>query len=95
MSDPASVQSVKTDLDEVTVVMKNNINKVVDRDVKITELHARSDDLVESAQLFQRSSRSLKKQMWWKDKKMMLLLIFVVCVILLIIIVPIAVTASK
>jgi hypothetical protein len=79
-------------LDEVRVIMRDNIEKVLERDCKLVDIETKSEQLKDGADYFRMTSRKLRLQMWLQDKKMMCLLIFIVLVVLLIIIIPIAAT---
>lgn len=83
------MSKVRSELEEVKVVMHNNVNKIVERDEQLTSLVDKSERLQQGAQKFGTTSRKLRKLMWWQDKKMLLILILVTIAILLIIIIPI------
>jgi vesicle-associated membrane protein 4 len=82
------------ELDEIQVIMRDNIEKVIERDIKIVNLESKSEDLVDSADRFKKTSRRLRNQMWWQDKRMILLLVLIIVIVLVIIIVPVAVHKS-
>ena len=50
-------------VDEVVVVMRGNLEKVLERDVQLGDLEDKSGNLADSAFNFQSSSTKLKKQM--------------------------------
>ena len=51
---------------EVVGVMRNNIDRVLERDTKLHDLDHRANNLVNSSAVFQQSSRRLKKKYWWQ-----------------------------
>ncbi|XP_021377753.1 vesicle-associated membrane protein 3-like isoform X2 [Mizuhopecten yessoensis] len=55
---------------EVTGLLKENVERVLDRGEKIDRLQERSEDLESNAINFQSSSRRLRKKMWCKNCKM-------------------------
>lgn len=63
-----NLMQTQRQVDEVVEVMKDNMNKVLDRDVKLGDLEDKSSFLEESALRFQTKSTTLRKKMWWQDK---------------------------
>ncbi|XP_033751874.1 vesicle-associated membrane protein 3-like [Pecten maximus] len=55
---------------EVTGLLKENVERVLDRGEKIDRLQERSEDLESNAINFQSSSRRLRRKMWCKNCKM-------------------------
>lgn len=72
------LQSIQNDVDEVKLVMVNNIDKVLLRGEAIDKLLDKSDDLQHNANIFQRSTRVLKRKMCCKNAKANMILIIVV-----------------
>ena len=79
---------VKIQVDETTQIMKNNIEKVMQRDEKLGDLESQTELLVEGAQRFQKKTNKLKWQMYCADKRfltgiiMMLILLIVILLII-------------
>jgi len=67
--------------------MRVNVDKVLERDAKLSELDDRADALQQGAAQFETSAGKLKRKYWWKNLKMMAILVGIVVVILVIIIV--------
>ena len=84
------IQQVQGELDEVTSIMRQNIEKAIERDAELGILEDKSEALVEGSLQFRSGATRLRRQMWWQDKKQLALIILVIVVILLIIILPIA-----
>ncbi|KAF4796388.1 hypothetical protein TURU_084565 [Turdus rufiventris] len=63
-----------------------NVDKVLERDQKLSELDNRADALQAGASQFETSAAKLKRKYWWKNCKMMIIL-GVVCAVILIIII--------
>ena len=78
-------------MDEVVGVMRDNVNKVLERDVKLSELDTRAEDLEAASNSFATSAKKVRKKMWWENLKMKLIIGGVVLAILIIIITIIAV----
>eukprot|EP00124_Ichthyophonus_hoferi_P002985 Ihof_evm9s231 gene=Ihof_evmTU9s231 len=80
------IQRTQNQVDEVVGIMKDNVEKVLERDAKLTDLEDKSETLRDGAQRFQKTSTQVKKKMWWKNLKWTLIMVAVALVIALIII---------
>lgn len=80
------LQQTQATVDEVVGIMKVNVEKVLERDQKLSELENRADALQQGATQFEQQAGKLKKKYWWKNLKMMII-IGIICVIILIIII--------
>lgn len=76
------LQQTHAQVNEVVDIMRDNVEKVIDRDVKLSELDDRADALQQGASQFETQAAKLKRKYWWKNMKMWILLI-VVCAIVL------------
>mmetsp|Transcript_32079 Transcript_32079/g.67469 ORF Transcript_32079/g.67469 Transcript_32079/m.67469 type:complete len:97 (+) Transcript_32079:232-522(+) len=81
------IQRVQEDLHDVTEMMRQNIEAVVDRGEHLELLMDKSDNLSSQARQFQKQSKGLRKALWWKNVKMMLSLAFVFLFIIMIVVV--------
>ncbi|XP_007492169.1 vesicle-associated membrane protein 3 [Monodelphis domestica] len=81
------LQQAQNQVDEVVDIMRVNVDKVLERDQKLSELDDRADALQAGASQFETSAAKLKRKYWWKNCKMWAILITVVVVIIVIIIV--------
>ena len=82
------LSEVKIQVDETTQIMKNNIEKVLERDEKLGELVTKSEVLVEGSQRFQKRTNKLKWQMYCMDKRflagiIMMLLLFIIIILII------------
>ncbi|CAN8199595.1 unnamed protein product [Coccothraustes coccothraustes] len=80
------LQQTQAQVDEVVDIMRMNVDKVLERDQKLSELDNRADALQAGASQFETSAAKLKRKYWWKNCKMMIIL-GVVCAVILIIII--------
>lgn len=80
------LQTTQKQVDDVVVIMKDNINKVLERDQKLGDLESNTEELQVGSQRFQRISTRLKRKMFWKNMKFMLILAAIIILILLVII---------
>jgi t-SNARE complex subunit (syntaxin) len=85
------LQQTQAQVDEVVGIMKSNVEKVLERDQKLTQLDDRADALQVGASQFEKSAATLKRKYWWKNLKM----IIIICAIVLIIIIIIVVWATS
>merc|ERR1712126_265707 len=72
---------------EVVDVMRVNVEKVLERDSKLSDLNSRADHLQAGANQFQTQATRLKRKYWWQNMKMMMIIGVVVLILLIIIIV--------
>ncbi|XP_076315278.1 neuronal synaptobrevin-like isoform X4 [Tachypleus tridentatus] len=68
------VQQTQAQVDEVVDIMKTNVEKVLERDNKLSELDDRADALQQGASQFEQQAGKLKRKFWWKNCKCMPLL---------------------
>jgi negative regulator of sigma E activity len=64
--------------------MRVNVDKVLERDQKLSELDDRADALQAGASQFEASAGKLKRKFWWKNMKMMLIMGGVIAVVVVI-----------
>ncbi|XP_061493705.1 vesicle-associated membrane protein 2-like [Rhineura floridana] len=80
------LQQTQAQVNEVVDIMRVNVDKVLERDQKLSELDNRADALQAGASQFETSAAKLKRKHWWKNCKMMIILGIVCAVIVIIII---------
>ncbi|CAF1171889.1 unnamed protein product, partial [Didymodactylos carnosus] len=61
-------------VDEVVGIMKENVDKVLERDKNLSLLDDRADALQHNAAQFEQQAGKLKRKYWWKNCKMMIIL---------------------
>ncbi|XP_075266519.1 LOW QUALITY PROTEIN: vesicle-associated membrane protein 8 [Salarias fasciatus] len=83
---PSRLDGVQGQVNEVKVILKDNINKVLERGDRLDDLIGKTDDLQATADSFQRTSTRVARKYWWKNIKMMILIGVVVLIILILII---------
>uniref|UniRef100_A0A8C8VGC0 V-SNARE coiled-coil homology domain-containing protein n=1 Tax=Pelusios castaneus TaxID=367368 RepID=A0A8C8VGC0_9SAUR len=81
-----TVSTLQIQVDDVKNVMTQNIDKVLQREEKLSELVDRTDDLQTAAHAFQKTTTKISRKMWWKNTKMMIIIGAVLLVILMFII---------
>eukprot|EP01091_Cochliopodium_minus_P010586 TRINITY_DN2841_c0_g1_i1.p1 TRINITY_DN2841_c0_g1~~TRINITY_DN2841_c0_g1_i1.p1 ORF type:complete len:248 (-),score=72.67 TRINITY_DN2841_c0_g1_i1:233-976(-) len=76
------ISKIKSDINRVENVMKDNIEKVIKRGESIDILLSKSEDLENSSQNFKFNARALKRKMWWKNQKLCCVIwLFVIIII--------------
>lgn len=83
---PKRLDHVQGQVNEVKVILKDNINKVLERGDRLDDLIEKSGDLQATADSFQRTSTRVARKYWWKNVKLMIIIGIVVLVILILII---------
>jgi len=76
------LRQTQNEVDAVVGLMKSNVEKVLDRDAKLSEIQEKSEALRDGAQRFKTHSTRLKRKMWWKNIKF-LIIIFIVLALLI------------
>ncbi|KAJ3618701.1 hypothetical protein MTP99_006670 [Tenebrio molitor] len=87
---PSKLEQTQAQVNEVVGIMRVNVEKVLERDQKLSELDSRADALQEGGKRFEQQAQKLKRKYWWKNLKMMIILGIIGLVILIIIIVSIS-----
>ncbi|KAL7847795.1 hypothetical protein AOLI_G00225130, partial [Acnodon oligacanthus] len=83
---PSKLNQVQEQVNDVKVILKDNINKVLERGERLDDLIGKTDDLQASADSFQRTSTRVSRKFWWKNMKMMIIIGVIVLVIVVLII---------
>jgi len=82
----SKIQQSQAQVDEVVGIMRVNVEKVLERDQKLSELDDRADALQHGANQFEQQAIKLKRKMWWKNIKMMIILGAIGVIVLILII---------
>ncbi|XP_064459650.1 vesicle-associated membrane protein 3-like isoform X5 [Ornithodoros turicata] len=80
------IQQTQAQVDEVVDIMRTNVEKVLERDQKLSELDDRADALQQGASQFEQQAGKLKRKFWWKNCKMIAIMVGIGVVIVVIII---------
>ncbi|XP_054713535.1 vesicle-associated membrane protein 3-like [Uloborus diversus] len=80
-------QEQQAQVDEVTGILKKNVDLILQRDEKLTDLDDRADALQDEASEFGKQAGKLKRKYWWKNCKMLAILIGICIVVIVIILV--------
>lgn len=86
MAENSRVNDLNRQMDDVKVVMKDNIGKVLERGDKIEVLQDRAEGLEQTAQNFQRTTNRVKRREIWRNRKMTIIIAGVIAVFVLFIV---------
>ncbi|XP_034122383.1 vesicle-associated membrane protein 2 isoform X2 [Drosophila guanche] len=68
------LQQTQAQVDEVVDIMRTNVEKVLERDSKLSELDDRADALQQGASQFEQQAGKLKRKFWLQNLKMMIIM---------------------
>ncbi|EDS33521.1 conserved hypothetical protein [Culex quinquefasciatus] len=68
------LQQTQAQVDEVVDIMKTNVEKVLERDQKLSELDDRADALQQGASQFEQQAGKLKRKFWLQNLKPMMMM---------------------
>uniref|UniRef100_A0AC11B0L4 Vesicle associated membrane protein 1 n=2 Tax=Caprinae TaxID=9963 RepID=A0AC11B0L4_SHEEP len=88
MTSNRRLQQTQAQVEEVVDIMRVNVDKVLERDQKLSELDDRADALQAGASQFESSAAKLKRKYWWKNCKMMIMLGAICAIIVVVIVTP-------
>uniref|UniRef100_A0A8C4Q0D5 Vesicle-associated membrane protein 3 (cellubrevin) n=1 Tax=Eptatretus burgeri TaxID=7764 RepID=A0A8C4Q0D5_EPTBU len=83
----AKLQQARGQVDEVMGVMRGNVERVLARDEKLSQLDERAEALQVGAATFETTATRLRRKLWWKNCKMWAILISVILILIVIIVV--------
>lgn len=83
---PSKLEQAQQQVNEVVGIMRVNVEKVLERDQKLSELDSRAEALQEGGKRFEQQAQKLKRKYWWKNIKMMIIMGTIGVVLLIIII---------
>ena len=68
-SNQAGLEPLVQQVEEVAVIMKENRDKVLEREGKLSDLDDRANNLHAAATKFNTNATNVKKKMWWENVK--------------------------
>ncbi|XP_041793892.1 vesicle-associated membrane protein 5 [Chelmon rostratus] len=69
------LQQAQEDVEEVTVIMLDNLNKADERSGKLEDLEGRADELLAKSKAFEKTANQVKQKKRWENKKMKIVFI--------------------
>eukprot|EP00300_Choanocystis_sp_HF-7_P039470 c58263_g1_i1.p1 GENE.c58263_g1_i1~~c58263_g1_i1.p1 ORF type:complete len:102 (+),score=9.39 c58263_g1_i1:61-366(+) len=89
------VKDVRQQVDEVTGIMRDNIDQVLKNQENLNNLEMKTDHLKEDASQFRKQATTLKRDQWWKNMKLNLIIFAIFVVIILIIVAAVCATSGN
>ncbi|XP_065452118.1 vesicle-associated membrane protein 8-like [Chrysemys picta bellii] len=80
------ISTLQIQVDDVKNVITQNVDKVLQRAEKLSDLVDRTDDLQIAAHSFQKNTTKISRKMWLKNAKMMIIIGVILLIILIFII---------
>lgn len=87
----SKIDMCQREAEEVTVLMKNNVDKVFEREGKLANLEVRSEELKIMASDFQKTAQTVEHKTRWEKWRWYFICAAIVLVIVIIIIIILAV----
>ncbi len=85
--DNSGMEATRQQVNEVQNIMKNNVEKIMEREGKLSHLEERADQLQAGTEQFHRAAVKIKRKQWWENMKMKIIIGVVIAVIIIIIII--------
>jgi len=82
-----AMEAARRQVSEVQGIMANNVDKVLEREGKLSHLEDRAMNLQEGTQQFATSANRIKKKQFWENMKMKIIIGVIIAVIILVIII--------
>ena len=83
----SQIDATRQQVDEVTNVMKQNVQKLYEREGKLSDMADRADQLQEGSKQFNNTAVRIKRKHFWENMKMKIIIGVVIAVIIIIIII--------
>jgi len=95
MSTQDKTRKIQQDVDEVTIVMQQNISKVVQNTDNLEDLTDKSAAMKESANQFKKGAVTMKREAWWRNMKLNIIIGAIIVGVLVVIILAIVLSLKK
>jgi len=82
-----AMAAAKRQVDEVRGIMASNVEKVLEREGKLSHLEERADKLHEGTEQFHKAAVRIKKKHFWENMKMKIIIGVIILLIIIIIII--------
>ncbi|CAH2274895.1 vesicle-associated membrane 5 [Pelobates cultripes] len=89
-----NIEMCRQEAEEVKILMKDNVEKVIEREGKLSELEDRSDKLLDMASNFQKTAKTVERHTRWQKWRWYFISGGIVVVFVVIIIIVILVMTS-
>jgi hypothetical protein len=78
------ISRLQKETDEVTNVMKGNVDSMLTRGESMRDLSKQTEDLQTSSQVFASKASSVKRKLWWKNVRTTAIIIAVILTIIIV-----------
>merc|ERR1739848_530354 len=85
--DQSNIEATRQQVDEVQNIMRSNVDKIMEREGKLSHLEDRADALKSGTEQFQRAAVKIKRKHFWENMKMKIIIGVVLAVTVIIIII--------
>ena len=85
--DQSAMEAARKQVSEVQDIMRTNVEKVMERDGKLSHLEERADQLQAGTEQFKNAAVRIKRKHFWENMKMKIVIGVVISVIIIIIII--------
>ena len=83
----SGLEATRQQVNEVQNIMKDNVDKIMEREGKLSHLEERADQLQAGTEQFHRAAEKIKRQKFWENMKMKIVIGVVISVLIIIIII--------
>ncbi|NWI05458.1 VAMP8 protein, partial [Tichodroma muraria] len=80
------VQTLQREVQGVTGIMAQNVERILARGENLEQLHSKSQDLEATSEHFRTTSQKMARRYWWKNVKLLIILGLVGVIVLILII---------
>jgi len=81
-----SLNQIKNQVDEVTEIMRDNVDTVLNRGEALDDMICRADDLQATTNAFQQQTTQINRTLYWKNIRLKLIIALIIIVIIAIIV---------
>ncbi|KAG5449034.1 Vesicle-associated membrane protein 3 [Clonorchis sinensis] len=81
------IQQEHAKVQEVVGIMRDNVNRVLERESKLAEIDSRADELQVQSRQFEAVSNRIRRKYFWQNMKMWAILAMVVVALIVVIVV--------
>lgn len=77
--------ALRGQVEDVSVIIRNNIEQVMERGGRLDDLSAKTDELQSNANMFQTTARQVRQKAWWDNCRMKMIIAGVITLIAVVI----------
>merc|ERR1712008_105746 len=81
--DQSHLDATRAQVNEVQNIMKNNVDKIMEREGKLSDLEGRADQLQAGTEQFHRAAVKIKRKKFWENMKMKIIGVIIAVIIII------------